>query len=315
MDTILTITMNPALDLSATVENVYPDHKLRCGQERCDPGGGGINVSRAIRRLGGESLALYCCGGQTGQILRTLLDEAGVHHRSVPIEGATRQNLNVFERSSGQQYRFVMTGPRLTHGDWSRVLEEVAGMSPPPQIVVASGSLPPGVPENFYALLARAVREQGGRMILDTSGAALVPAIREGVFLVKPSLRELRTFAMARIEHERDQIRAAKIVVESGRSEAVVVSLGAAGALFATADGCERLHAPSVAVRSRIGAGDSMVAGIAVMLARGESLRRAVCYGVAAGTAAVANSGTELCHLGDVEKLFGEMMTPGGDGT
>lgn len=314
METILTITMNPALDLSATVENVYPDHKLRCTHERWDPGGGGINVSRAIQRLGGESLALYCSGGQTGEILRTLLDEAGLDHRSVSVEGATRENLNVFERSSGQQYRFVMAGPRLVQGDWERVLETVAGMSPSPQIVVASGSLPPGVPDDFYARLARAVRKQGGRMILDTSGPPLVPAVHEGVFLIKPSLRELRTFAMARIEHERDQMRVAKMIVESGRNEAVVVSLGAAGALLATSEGCERMHAPSVAVRSRIGAGDSMVAGIAVSLARGEPLRKAVRYGVAAGTAAVANAGTELCHRGDVERLFNEMKTNGEPG-
>lgn len=307
MDTILTITMNPAVDLSATTENVYSDHKLRCGQERLDPGGGGINVSRAIQRLGGDSLALFCAGGETGEMLRTLLDGSRLRHRSIPIEGATRLNMNVFERSSGQQYRFVMAGPRLVHGEWEKVVEAVSGMAPVPQIVVASGSLPPGVPEEFYALLARVVREHQGRLILDTSGAPLVPAIREGVFLVKPSLRELRVFAMGRVEHETDQIRAAKMIVDSGRCEAVVVSLGAAGALFATSEGCERLHAPSVSVRSRIGAGDSMVAGIALMLARGEPLRDAVRYGVAAGTAAVMNSASELCHLNDVERLFCQM--------
>jgi 6-phosphofructokinase 2 len=314
METILTITMNPALDLGATVENVYPDHKLRCGQDRCDPGGGGINVSRAIRRLGGESLALYCCGGQSGQILRGLLDEAGLSHRAIPVEGSTRQNVNILERATNQQYRFVMPGPRLEHEEWRKALEAVAGMSPAPRLVVASGSLPPGVPEDFYALLARVVRDQGGRMILDTSGSALVPAIREGVFLVKPSLRELRVFAMGRVEHEPDQARAARMIVESGRCEAVVVSLGAAGALFATAAGCERLHAPSVTVRSRIGAGDSMVAGIALSLARGEALRDAVRHGVAAGTAAVMNPGTELCHIEDVERLLAQMKPAGNPG-
>lgn len=310
MDAIATLTMNPALDLSATVENVFPNHKLRCGQERCDPGGGGINVSRAIHRLGGESLALYCAGGPTGQILHALLDQAGLRHQVIPIAGSTRENVSVFESATGQQYRFVMPGPRLVPDEWKRALDIVAGLTPPPSILIASGSLPPGVPTEFYALLARSARALGARLILDTSGPPLVAALREGVFLVKPSLRELRAFAMGRVEHEEDQVRAAKTIIEAGRCEAVVVSLGAAGALFVTATECERLHAPSVSVRSRIGAGDSMVAGIALSLALGESLRRAVCQGVAAGTAAVTNSGTELCHRRDVEKLLTRIESP-----
>jgi 6-phosphofructokinase 2 len=180
-------------------------------------------------------------------------------------------------------------------------------MCPAPDLVVASGSLPPGVPEDFYAQLARIVRESGGRLILDTSGSSLAPAVREGVFMVKPSLRELRAFAMGRIEHEPDQEKAAMGIVHSSRCEAVVVSLGAAGVLLASESGCERLRAPSVSVCSRVGAGDSMVAGIALAIARDQPLRDAVRFGIAAGTAAVMNPGTELCHREDVERLFGQM--------
>jgi 6-phosphofructokinase 2 len=305
--TILTLTMNPAIDLSAAVENVFPNHKLRCGPMREDPGGGGINVSRAIRKLGGESIAMYCRGGPTGDIMRALLDREGVRHEAISVEGWTRQSVTICENSTNQQYRFVMPGPALSEAEWRRALDSVRERRPFPDLVVASGSLPPGVPEDFYARLACIVREEGGRMILDTSGPALAPAVREGVFLVKPSLRELRTFAMGRVEHEPDQARVAQGIVHSSRCEAVVVSLGAAGVLFATESGCERLHAPSVSVRSRVGAGDSMVAGIALGVARGDSLREAVRFGIAAGSAAVMNQGTELCHLRNVELLLAQM--------
>jgi len=304
MKTILTITMNPTIDLSASVENVFPDHKLRCGAMRHDPGGGGINVSRAIKRLGGDSLAMHCCGGPTGTILCTLLDAEGVNHRPISLEGWTRQSVTIFEGATRQQYRFVMPGPTVLENEWESALAALRDLQPPPDLVVASGSLPPGVPEDFYARLARHVRETGGRLILDTSGPPLASALREGVFLFKPSLRELGDFAHGPVDHEAEQAGAASAIVQSGCCQVVVVSLGAAGVLFATESGCERLPAPSVSVRSRVGAGDSMVAGIVLAISRGDTVRDAVRFGIATGTAAVMNPGTELCHRDDVEKVW-----------
>ena len=306
MKPILTLTMNPALDASSSVENVFPEHKLRCGPVRHDPGGGGINVARAIKKLGGDALALHCCGGATGGMLRTLLAAEGVSEQPIEISGGTRENLTVLESATGQQYRFVMPGPTLSEAEWQRVLDAVRAVEPRPAIIVASGSLPPGVPEDFYGRLARLVREQGSRLILDTSGPALPAAVREGVFLIKPSLRELRTFAKGDLEHEAEQEQAAMQIVGAGGCEAVVVSLGAAGVLLASSAGCERMRSPTVAVRSKVGAGDSMVAGIALSLAQGRSLREAVRFGVAAGSAAVMNAGTELCHRADAERLFAQ---------
>lgn len=306
MNHILTLTMNPALDASSFVENVFPEHKLRCGPVRHYPGGGGINVARAIKKLGGEALALHCCGGATGGMLRTLLAAEGVSEQPIEIGGETRESLTVLESATGQQYRFVLPGPTLSEAEWQRALDAVRAVEPRPAFVVASGSLPPGVPVDFYAHLARLVREQGGHLILDTSGPALPAAVREGVFLIKPSLRELRTFAEGDLEHEEEQERAAMQIVGTGGCEAVVVSLGAGGVLLASPQGCERMRSPTVAVRSKVGAGDSMVAGIALFLARGRSLRDAVRFGVAAGAAAVMNAGTELCHHADAERLFAQ---------
>jgi len=306
MKPILTLTMNPAIDASSSVENVFAEHKLRCGPVRYDAGGGGINVARAIQRLGGNSLALHCCGGPSGEILRALLEEEDVPQQPIEICGWTRENLTINERATGQQYRFVMQGPVLSELEWQRALGAILSQEIPPDFIVASGSLPPGAPEDFYGRLARLARERGSRLILDTSGPALEAAVAEGVFLIKPSLRELRALVHADLGTEAEQEEAAMQLVSTRRCEAVVVSLGAAGVILASSAGIERFRSPTVAVRSKVGAGDSTVAGISVSLARGRSLRDAVRFGVAAGAAAVMNSGTELCHRADAERLFAQ---------
>lgn len=304
MKSILTLTMNPAVDVSASVESVFPEHKLRCDSMRNDPGGGGINVSRAIKKLGGESLAQYCCGGPSGAILRVLLDSEKIRHQPIEISGWTRQNLTVLETTTAQQYRFVLPGPIILEAEWRGVLEDFQAMEQTPELIVASGSLSPGVPDDFYGRLARIIREKNGRLIVDTSGHALPAAIREGVFLIKPSLRELRIFAQSDLEHEIDQDKTVMDIINAGRCEVAVVSLGAAGVLWASKEGCERLRSPSVPVRSKVGAGDSMVAGIVLGLARGYALRDSIRFGVAAGAAAVMSPGTQLCRREDAERLY-----------
>jgi 6-phosphofructokinase 2 len=304
MKQILTLTLNPTIDLSSSVENVFPEHKLRCGPARNEPGGGGLNVARAIHRLGGHARALHFCGGPTGIVLRALLDEAQFQHEAVAIGGWTRESVTILETATGQQYRFVMPGPTFTEAEWRGALERIATMEAMPELVVASGSLPPGVPNDFYARLARIMRERGSRFILDTSGPALSAAVQAGVFLIKPSLRELRIFAENDLEDETEQEKAAVGIVANGGAEVVVVSLGAAGALVASPAGCERLRSPTVPVRSKVGAGDSMVAGIVLGLARDYSLRDAVRFGIAAGAAAVMMPGTGLCHREDAERLL-----------
>lgn len=301
---ILTITLNPTIDMSSSVENVFPEHKLRCGSAFYEPGGGGLNVARAIHQLGGIARALHFCGGPTGDILRALLDKAAVEQEAVAIEGWTRESVTIFETATGQQYRFVMPGPTFTEAEWRGALERIAKMEAMPEIVVASGSLPPGVPADFYAQFARIARERGCRFVLDTSGAALAAAVRAGVFLIKPSLRELRAFAGRDLAGEAEQEKAAAAIVASGGAEVVVVSLGAGGALVASSAGCERLRSPTVPVRSKVGAGDSMVAGIVLGLAREYSVRDAVRFGIAAGAAAVMMPGTGLCRREDAERLF-----------
>ena len=305
MNTVVTFTPNPAIDASTAVDRVIADRKLRCGAPRFDAGGGGINVARVIHRLGGDATALFFSGGPTGELLHQLLERDGVANRTVHSEQWTRENVTVLEESSGRQFRFCMPGPQVTCEEWHSALELLGQWEPTPQFVVASGSLPPGVPPDGFAQVARTIKASGSRLVLDTSGSALVCGVTSGVYLVKPNLRELAALAGVKIADEEHVKAAARSIVERGWSEVVVVSLGAGGALVVTATDCHRIIAPIVPVRSRVGAGDSMVAGIVLALVRDWPLAEAVRFGVAAGAAAVMQHGTELCHREDAERLFG----------
>jgi 6-phosphofructokinase 2 len=307
MKTILTLTLNPAVDKSTSIDHVVPEHKLRCANPEHEPGGGGINVSRAIKHLGGQSTALYTMGGLTGRLLESLLQKEGIPHRAVPIREWTRESLAVFEESTNLQYRFNMEGPTLQEGEWTSCLDMVSRADPKPDYVVGSGVLPPGVPGDFYARLARVGRELGARVIVDTSGDPLRLALEGRVFMIKPNIRELNILAGREPKDEAEQESVVMELVGRAKSDMVVVSLGAAGVLLATADGCMRLRAPLVPIKSKVGAGDSMVGAITLRLALGYSIQDSVRYGVAAGTAAVTTPGTQLCGFEDTGRLLANM--------
>lgn len=304
MDQIVTLTVNPALDKSTTVDRVIPEHKLRCRGIDYHPGGGGINVSRALRKLGGESTAVFTTGGANGKLIESLMAEEQIAYRIVPIHEWTRESLAVLEESTGLQYRFNMEGPTLTETEWKRCVETVTDVDPSPRYVVLSGNLPPGAPPDLYARLAKTGRDLGARVIVDTSGDPLRLALEASVFLVKPNLRELEMLADRELRDEAEQEENAMEIVRKGMAEVVVVSLGAAGVLLAAKEGTRRIRAPTVRIKSKVGAGDSTVAGITISLARGRPIAESVMYGVAAGSAAVMTPGTELCSLEDTERLF-----------
>jgi 6-phosphofructokinase 2 len=296
--------MNPAIDKSSAVQNVVAERKLRCEPPLFEPGGGGINVSRAIAKLGGESLAFYLAGGAGGQMMHNLLQGEGILFESIPVQGRIRENLIIYENSTGQQYRFGMPGPEIHARECEGVLERLSRCEPKPEFVVASGSLPPGVPVDFYAKVSEVVRKFGSKLVVDTSGEALARAVEAGVFLIKPNLREIEALSGKPMGNEGEQEEWAQKLVDRGRSEIVVISLGAAGALAAWKNGWERVRAPTVPIRSKVGAGDSTVAGLILGLERGLSIPDAIRFGVAAGAAAVMTPGTELCRREDTENLF-----------
>lgn len=308
MTDILTVTMNPAVDVSTSAAQVVATHKLRCESAQREAGGGGINVARVVQRLGGSCAALYAAGGATGLLLGHLLDAEQVSSLRIEIAGETRENFTVRDRSANLEYRFVLPGPELSAPEWQACLERIAAPGIRPRYLVASGSLPPGVPADFYARCARLAREHGMHFVLDTSGPALAAALDEGVYLVKPSLRELRELSGKPLTSESQWRGAAQQLVDEGRAAVVALSLGEGGALLVTTAGVSFSPALPIHVTGTVGAGDSFVGGMMTALARNRALDDAFAYGVAAASAALLTPGTGLCRADDVERLYRQVV-------
>ncbi|MGD2245262.1 MAG: 1-phosphofructokinase family hexose kinase [Candidatus Aminicenantes bacterium] len=304
---IIALCIKPSLDISSRVLTVVSGPKLRCSAVLREPGGGGINVCRAVKELGGEALVFYPEGGISGRLLQSLLEKEGIERVSVRIESMIPENFMVKEESSGKLYRFNFPGAELSENEWKQYLEKICQISPKPDYVVGSGGLPPGAPDDFYARAARATSELGGRFILDTHGPALIEAAKEGVSLIKANMKEFQDLVQKKVENENQVIEFAREEIREKRCEALVISLGASGAILVSERGTERFCAPVVPIRSRVGAGDSMVAGIVMKLAQNASLRNAVLFGTAAGSAAVMTPGTALCRREDTERLYEQM--------
>lgn len=302
MRAIVTLTVNPSIDGSAETDVIRPIHKLRTSNERYDPGGGGINVARVVHELGGSAMAIYLAGGATGAVLDRLLADAGINGRRVPIADHTRISHAVYERSSGLEYRFVPQGPMIQQSEWQASLAALEDLEC--EYFVASGSLPPGMPDTFYATVAAMAHRRKFKLVLDTSGRALQGALQHGVHMVKPSLGELEALRGQKLPTPARQEEAARDMVRSGAATMVALTLGRDGGLLVTEHKALRMAAPEVAVKSAVGAGDSFVAAMTLGLAQSRAPEDAFAYGMAAGAAAVMSAGTGLCRREDVEKLY-----------
>ena len=298
---IVTLTLNPAIDMASTAPVVRPTHKIRTFNEHVDPGGGGVNVARVIHELGGETLALVLTGDVTGHFLNELLDGAGVPHRSLPIAGRTRVSTTVHDQATGQEYRFVPEGPVVTAPEWQAMLAALEQIEA--GWVVASGSLPRGAPDDFYAQAARIAARRGQSFVLDSSGSPLKAALGQGITLLKLSLNELHHLLGRPLADPRAQADEAMALVGRGAAGMVALTLGAEGALLASAAGVHRMAALQGTVRSAVGAGDAFLAAMTLALARGKAPERALAWGIAAGTAAVAGVGTARLTRAQVEAL------------
>jgi 6-phosphofructokinase 2 len=307
MTDILTLTLNPALDVLTTIDQVSDTHKMRCGAVIKHPGGGGVNVARVLHRLGANCLALYLAGGVTGERHHQLMHAEKVRCHVMPIAEETRESFSVHELSSGQDYRFVLPGPQISATEFEACFDYVA-QHMPKKFLVISGGLAPGVPDNFYARLAALAKSHGVRVVLDANGPALAEALKVGVYLFKPSLRELRDLTGQALPDENTQIAAAQQFIESGQAEIVAISLGAEGAMVISATEQWRACGIPVQVQTTIGAGDSFVAGMVWSLGRGDNLLRAFQYGMASGAAALLAPGTSLSHAADVHGLLPQVV-------
>ncbi len=301
---IVTLTLNPALDKSTSIDKLQPEKKLRCEEPNYEPGGGGINVSRAINILGGESLAIYAAGGPAGDKIHELLEQEGINQDRIKVKDPTRENLMVMEKSTGNQFRFGMPGGNVSKEELQNCLDAIKDLPEDVQYLVASGSLPPDAPDDFYGTIAQIAKKKNIQCVVDTSGKALVKAAEMGVCIMKPNLGELSTLAGKEEISGLEQEEIAKKVINEGKADILIVSLGARGAMVVTKNKIEYVVPPTVKQDSTVGAGDSMVAGLVFSLSRGDDLSDAVKWGVAAGTAATITPGTELCRKKDVEKIF-----------
>ncbi len=312
MSTIVTFTPNPAIDVSTAVERIAPVRKLRCSPQRRDPGGGGINVARVVRRLGGDVLAVYPIGGATGELLRRLLAREHVASLTTTIAEETREDFAVSELASGQQYRFVLPGPSMAEAEWRGCLDLLAALTPPPRFLVASGSLPPNVPDDFYARVGRIAQALGARMILDTSGPPLAAAVEAGVHLIKPNLRELGELVGERLSDQAAWEDASRRLVATGKVAVIALSLGHRGAALVTRERCLRAAPLPITPASAAGAGDSFLGAFVWSLAAGNDLDGAFRYGAAAGAAALLHPGTALCLAEDVARLAEQVVVSPG---
>ncbi|EML1551811.1 TPA: 6-phosphofructokinase II [Enterobacter hormaechei] len=303
MASIYTLTLSPSLDSATMTPQIYPEGKLRCSAPVFEPGGGGINVARAVTHLGGKATAIFPAGGATGEHLVALLADEQVAVDTVDAKDWTRQNLHVHVESSGEQYRFVMPGAKLSDDEFRQLEEKVLTIESG-SLLVISGSLPPGVKTEKLTGLVQAVLQRGIRCIVDSSGDALKAALEPGQLeLVKPNQKELSALVSRELNQPDDVRTAAEELVRTGKAHRVVVSLGPQGALAVDKTGCVQVVPPPMKSQSTVGAGDSMVGAMMLKLAQGASLLEMARYGVAAGSAATINQGTRLCSLADTQKI------------
>ena len=306
MKKIVTITLNPALDKSMAVPQMVPEKKLISTHTKVEPGGGGINVSRAIHKLGGESEAIFLSGGYPGKQFESLLTEEKISFIALPVQNDMRENFVVLDTSAHLQYRFGMQGSEIEESEWQQVLMHIENETAI-DYIVASGSLPPGVPLDFFGRLAVIANQKNAKLVVDTSGKALLHAVNTGVYLIKPNLGELSNLYGKERLGDDEMLTAAQSIINKGGCEMMAISMGAEGAMLVTKDLHLHVKPPQVTIMSTVGAGDSMVGAMVFALSQDWPLPDVLRYGIAAGTAATMNAGTELCKKEDTERIFKEM--------
>ena len=296
--------MNPTVDITTTAENVERGKKVRCGEPRFDPGGGGINVARMVAELGGDALAFFPCGGNSGEMLLDLCAREKLRTETMPMEGRTRESLKVFEESSKGTYRFILPGPRLSDGECEEALERIEKLAGDADFVVFSGSLPPGPEPEFYREAAKRTAAAGARVALDTSGEALSAAIGPALFVLKPNHDEASELAGGDIlEDQSRRERLLERLLDDG-VDIVFLTLGAKGVLAGSRDGTRlRFRPPEVSRGSPVGAGDSFLGAAIFALANEDSLEEATRLAVAAAAATIETEGTSLSRRKDILAL------------
>ena len=300
---IATITLNPCLDRTIMVNGLVMDEANRWTSSCLYAGGKGIDVSRAVYQMGGETMAYGFIGGPAGRAVEILLDEEGVPFSFTPIREETRTNFIITDTRTFRQTRIDAPGPHISKKGLERFWRKIEGIQPRPDVIVAGGSVPPGVPINIYYDIILKVKSFGVRSILDSEGQWLEEGIKAVPYLIKPNVHETEELLKTELPSEESIIKAALNLVETG-IKIVVISMGKDGIIATTKEKIVKATPPPVKVRSAVGAGDCAIAGLALKLVNDGLLIEACRLAVAMGTAAVLTPGTELAHRADVEKLL-----------
>ena len=301
---IITLTVNPALDKSAKVDGLIPTQKLKCHSIHYQPGGGGINIARMLKRLGTESTCIVPSGGDTGKHLAELLIKENIQPEILNIKDWTRENLSVVDTQNDLQYRFGMPGNELSETELNEIKNLLLKKVDSDDIFVLSGSLAENMPTDYYAQLIKLFADKNVKIVIDTSGSALKEAIKENVFLIKPNQRELAQLAGKEFLYTAEQEAIATELVSSKKAQYVVVSLGARGAFLACNEGVFYKSTPSVKVKSTIGAGDSMVAGLIFGIQNNFPPEKILKWGVACGVATTMSEGTNLGSKENIDSVL-----------
>ena len=298
-----TVTLNPSVDQNLVIPKLVKDDAIRAVEVEWFAGGKGVNVSRVVHELGGKACAFGFVGGFPGRMLTSWLDRAGIRHRFTRVQGETRINTTLTDRSDRTQTHVRAPGPRVTAKEIARLAAGLARCRPRTRFWALGGSLPPGAPQDLYRRLINQLEALGARCVLDADDEALLEGLAATPFMIKPNEHEFFRLTGVRPSTDERIVGAARKLVKRG-VEVVLVTLGPRGAVVVSKDDAFRVNTPKVKVKSKVGAGDSTIAGTLVALQRGASLREAVRYGVAAGTAAVLTEGTQLCERRQVERLL-----------
>ena len=296
--------MSPALDLFGVTERLLTDAKSRFHDVAVEPGGGGINVAINLHRLGLDTLAIFPAGGPNGGLLEAGLTTAGIPVRAIPVAGNTRQNLALTEQATGKFYHLVFPGPALSEREWQACQQAVETLPTRPDYLVLSGSLPAGVPDDFFAYLVRWAKERRVKVVLDTSSRALRPTLEAGVFMAKLNRKELLELGYQGPDRFPDQLAAMSEMVQAGFAEYLIVTLGGEGALLAGRNGL-RLAAkpPKVDIVCHVGAGDAFVSTMIYQLWLGQTAAAAFRLAIAAAAASISAPGSRLADQAEVARL------------
>ncbi|RKD32079.1 1-phosphofructokinase [Thermohalobacter berrensis] len=303
---VITVTLNPALDKTIQINNFTIDSVNRVNSVRLDAGGKGINVSKVIKELGGYSIAVGLIGGKNGQFIKKYLDNLGIENDFIELDSETRTNIKIIDPVNQTNTDINESGPVISEDSLKLIKDTIMKYATEDNVIVFSGSVPKGVGKNIYKDLILDSKKRGAKTILDTEGELFLEGIKSGPYLVKPNIHELEKAFKITLRDKKDIVNISKEIIRYGVNY-VVVSLGSKGSIFVSKDIAGYIDGIKVNVKSTVGAGDSMVAALALALDRNDPFEEGMKLAAATSTASVMTEGSQTGRIEDVKKILNKI--------